>query len=108
MERPRELDLAGLGRTLVVCHWDADGVASASIALEEVEGEVYVPPLGLYFIPEWEAPPSGFDSLLILDYSAPRDSVERLARLAGARRVVVVDHHAVSYTHLTLPTTERA
>ena len=88
-----------LGRTLVVHHWDADGIASASLALEYLgdQAELYVPPLGFYFLPSREVDflsrLGKFNSLMVLDMSMTVDSIRDAAAAVGAEKVVLVDHH---------------
>ncbi len=88
-----------LGATLVLHHWDADGVASASLILDWLgdHAELYVPPLGFYWLDSRAADEmrdlGTFDTLMVLDVALPVESVERAASAVGAGRVVLVDHH---------------
>ncbi len=88
-----------LGRTLVVHHWDADGIASASLALDYLgdQAELYVPPLGFYFLPSREVGSLSklgkFNSLMVLDMAMTVDSIRDAAAAVGAEKVVLVDHH---------------
>ena len=88
-----------LGRTLVVHHWDADGIASASLALEYLgdQAELYVPPLGFYFLPSKEVGSLSklgkFNSLMVLDMAMTVDSIRDAAAAVGAEKVVLADHH---------------
>ncbi len=88
-----------LGDTLVLHHWDADGVASASLILDYLGdyAELYVPPLGFYWLDSQAANEirdlGTFDTLMVLDMALPVESIERAASAAGAGRVVLVDHH---------------
>ncbi len=81
---------------LVVHHWDTDGVASASIALDYLSQsgfKVYstTPEIGLY-----DAESIRFrgyiDSILILDYALDYNSIRRLEEKLKAK-ALVVDHH---------------
>ncbi len=79
---------------LVVYHWDADGVASASMVLRDrrVHG-LAVPRIGHYTA---QAIPLGDAAqdlpILVLDYGLRQEELRRLRDEAG-RSIVVVDHH---------------
>jgi len=95
-----------LGDTLVLHHWDADGVASASLMLDYLGdyAEFYVPPLGFYWLDSQAANEirdlGTFDTLMVLDMALPVESIERATSAVGASRVVLVDHHVRSRERL--------
>ena len=99
MEEARLPEPDELGDTLVLHHWDADGVASASLILDWLGdyAELYVPPLGFYWLDSQAAKEvrdlGTFDTLMVVDMALPVESVERAASAVGAGRVVLVDHH---------------
>lgn len=85
-------DLTGKG--LLIHHWDTDGVCSAALLLEKLEGrrlENWTPPIGQFYLTpgqiEWA---SGFDYVLIVDMALPVGDVRGVAESA---RVIIFDHH---------------
>lgn len=82
------------GRTLLVHHWDTDGICSARLLFEElrdVSAENRTPRIGNYFLTEEELVDfSGYDSIIIADMVLP---VENVLRLAEGSEVTIFDHH---------------
>lgn len=82
------------GRTLLVHHWDTDGICSARLLLEHLSDwsvENRTPRIGNYFLTEGELVDfSGYDSIIIADMALP---VENVLRLARGSEVTIFDHH---------------
>ena len=82
----------------LIHHWDADGIASCAMLVEEIRKRAknvglscYTPKIGLYRIPEDDLPEIAGDFAVVADISLDEGSVERLRNKLG--RVFVVDHH---------------
>lgn len=88
------MSLDAHGRTLLVHHWDTDGICSARLLLEELRGvsaENRTPRIGNYFLTEEELVDfSGYDTIIIADMALP---VEDVLRLAEGSEVTIFDHH---------------
>ncbi|HEC82228.1 MAG TPA: DHH family phosphoesterase [Thermoplasmatales archaeon] len=82
------------GKTLVVHHWDADGVCSASLLLNHLDTDqvkTMTPTIGNYFLSENEMRfCRGFDHVFIVDMALPEENVKELAFFST---VTVFDHH---------------
>ena len=82
------------GRGLLIHHWDADGICSASLILEHLKGKDIVngaPVLGNYFLTEEELVSfSKFDFIIIVDMNFPEDNIIRLSKKS---KVMIFDHH---------------
>ena len=82
------------GKGLLIHHWDTDGICSAKLLLEKLEGkdlENKTPIIGNYFLTEDELENySKYDFVIIADMSLPEDNVLRLAENA---KVMIFDHH---------------
>ncbi len=89
------------GNTLLVHHWDTDGICSAAIVemeLFEATGtplpKRFTPPMGNFFLtdPEREEIASGgHDLVIVVDMSFPPRDILFMADQAGS--VVILDHH---------------
>jgi hypothetical protein len=80
--------------TLLLHHWDTDGICSASIILQTLKEKIsknLVPQLGRYSLlkEEFELA-SQFGHVIIVDISLPKDDVIELSKNS---KVAVFDHH---------------
>ncbi len=80
--------------TLLLHHWDTDGICSASIILQTLQEKIsdnLVPQIGRYSLLEEEFElASQFDHVIIVDISLPKDDVIKLSKNS---KVAVFDHH---------------
>ncbi len=84
---------AGESRARVYYHWDADGVASAALALRRLPGARLGGPVRIGVYSADGVPAAGGGSVLVLDYGVPGVEYERLA--ARVEALWAVDHHRV-------------
>ena len=82
------------GKTLLIHHWDTDGLCSAALLLEiykDKKIETWTPALGTFSLKdvdiEWA---QGFSEVLICDMALPANDVKRVAEKS---RVTMFDHH---------------
>ena len=82
------------GSTLLIHHWDTDGVCSAALLLENLnrdDVETWTPPLGTFYLTEKHIEMArGFDNILICDMALPAANVEKIAEES---KVIMIDHH---------------
>jgi hypothetical protein len=80
--------------TLLLHHWDTDGICSASIILQTLKEKIsknLVPQLGRYSLRKEEFKlASQFEHVIIVDISLPKDDVIKLSKTS---KVAVFDHH---------------
>jgi single-stranded DNA-specific DHH superfamily exonuclease len=80
--------------TLLIHHWDTDGICSASIILQTLQEKIsknLVPQLGRYSLVKEEFEfASRFDHVIIVDISLPESDVLKLSKNS---KVAVFDHH---------------
>jgi hypothetical protein len=86
--------MGGEGRTIIIHHWDADGICSARLLMDKLEGfEVAnrTPRIGKYSLTQEEVEAySGYDRVIVVDMSLPESIILRLAKEA---EVTIFDHH---------------
>jgi len=83
----------GAGSTLLIHHWDADGVCSAALLLEHFNRdlETWVPALGRFYLKEEEILyAQKYENVVICDMALPVNNVKQIAEKT---RVTVIDHH---------------
>ncbi|MCE4628165.1 MAG: hypothetical protein F7C34_03340 [Desulfurococcales archaeon] len=82
-------------RGTLIYHWDADGAASAALALRALEApwRLEIPRIGLYSSAALPVEVEG--KVLVLDYGIPGREYDSYASLVGADRLGVADHHKV-------------
>lgn len=91
-------------RAMIVHHWDADGICSASILYEALEGhdvDWMTPILGNYHLTQREiarVSEGGYDTIIVADMPLPRRNLVSLKDRAGAE-VFLVDHHSEGRIH---------
>jgi hypothetical protein len=82
------------GDTLLIHHWDTDGICSAALILEYFEGrniDNWVPTLGTFYLEyddiqlAWK-----YDNVIICDISLPASDVVKIAEKS---KVTMIDHH---------------
>lgn len=82
------------GKILLIHHWDTDGICSARLLLEHIQGKKidnHIPQLGNYFLTESELKKySQYDFIIIADMAIPKDQILTLAEHA---KIIVFDHH---------------
>ena len=81
------------GSTLLIHHWDTDGVCSAALLLENLDDDVetWTPPLGTFYLTEKDIEKAqGYDNVLICDMALPSANVEKIAEES---KVTMIDHH---------------
>src|SRR4030042_4784127 len=82
------------GKGLLMHHWDADGICSASLMLEHLKDKSLVnktPGLGNYYLSEEELGAySKFDFVIVVDMNLPEDNILRLSKKA---KVMIFDNH---------------
>lgn len=82
------------GKGILIHHWDADGICSASLMLEHLKDKNIInktPQLGNYFLTEEELDEySKFDFVIIVDMNLPEENILRLSKKA---KIMIFDHH---------------
>ncbi len=77
----------------IVTHWDADGIVSANKLLEKIEGEIFIPKIGV-----WRAhaiPQEALKGVVyVLDYALPKEDWARIC--SNVDELIVIDHHPTS------------
>ena len=85
-------DLKGKG--LLIHHWDADGICSARLLLNALNGKTIVnttPHLGNYYLtPEELEEYKHYDFIIIADMALPEDNIKILSEHA---QILIFDHH---------------
>ena len=85
-----------LGETLIIHHWDADGIASAALlarALDDCTIQNLTPPIGEYAVAENEISMKGkFRSIIIADLCLPKENILKIKEATKAE-VTIFDHH---------------
>ncbi len=88
------MDLKIHGRTLLIHHWDADGICAARLLLEkypDTDITNVTPHLGNYYLTDDElAAYEEYDTIIIADMAIPEDNIQRLAEHAD---IFIFDHH---------------
>jgi hypothetical protein len=83
-----------VSKTLLIHHWDADGMCSAKILLEHFTRRIHsnmTPILGNYFLTEDEMDfAREFDTVIIADLALPEKNIKEIAKNA---EVLIFDHH---------------
>lgn len=82
-------------RTLIIHHWDTDGICSTALLLNYLKGYIKntTPEIGNYFlryseIEEYE----DYESIVIADISIPREDVLKIKEKTNAD-IMIFDHH---------------
>lgn len=82
------------GKGLLIHHWDADGICSARIILEEIGDKIknnFTPTLGNYFLTDEELKKcEGYDFVIVADMSLPEKNILKLNENS---EVLIFDHH---------------
>lgn len=82
------------GKGLLIHHWDTDGICSARLLLQELEGkhvDNITPELGNYYLTTEELEEyKQYDFIIIADMGLPEENINTLAEHA---RVMIFDHH---------------
>ena len=82
------------GSTLIIHHWDTDGLCSGALILEQLgerNGETWTPPLGTFYLTDEHIEYArGFDNVIICDMALPAGNVKAIAEQAN---VIMFDHH---------------
>jgi len=82
------------GKTLLIHHWDTDGLCSAAILLEIYKDkniETWTPALGTFSLTEEDIEwAQGFSEVVICDMALPADEVRKIAEKIS---VSMFDHH---------------
>ncbi len=82
------------GSTLLIHHWDTDGICSAALLLLYLEGrdiETWTPPLGTFYLEDEHIKNAQkYDNVIICDIALPASDVQRIAEKA---KVTMFDHH---------------
>lgn len=84
----------GLGKTLLIHHWDTDGICSAAIILEKLSNDditTWVPPLGTFYLTDDHiGMAQSYDNVVICDMALPESNVSQIAEKSN---IVMIDHH---------------
>lgn len=82
------------GDTLLIHHWDTDGICSAALILEFFEGRVidnWVPNLGTFHLQHKDIQSAwNYDNVIICDISLPASDVKKISEKS---KVIMIDHH---------------
>jgi hypothetical protein len=92
--------LRGLGKVVIIPHWDCDGVASASLLMDYLRWvgakvSVHIPKIGYYTAEALdvnEIKDKEPDTLLIVDYALSAKDLKEIKDKVGAN-IIVIDHH---------------
>ncbi|HDJ21841.1 MAG TPA: single-stranded DNA-specific exonuclease, partial [Candidatus Bathyarchaeota archaeon] len=72
------------GSTIIVHHWDADGLCSAALLLDWLEGrgaENWTPPLGSFYLESQDLEMlSAYDNVVVCDMALPEGDIQALAK----------------------------
>jgi len=84
--------------SLIIHHWDTDGIASAALIASIVERrgkewENITPHIGIYsFSSDILEAADGLDEVYVVDLNVPTEELLKLAKVC--RRVIFIDHHS--------------
>ncbi len=99
MKKQLQEIIRGAKQLLAIHHWDADGIASAAIIVEENSSTItYCPPIGEYEINEIiinelkEILTKDISLILILDWNIPFNHADLIRDKLGIK-VAIIDHH---------------
>lgn len=90
-------DLRQSKNTLILHHWDTDGICSAAMVkryLQDLSAKTMVPRIGMYSLSEAEfrlIELGGFDAVTVVDLALPERDFDKLVELSP--EVWVFDHH---------------
>jgi oligoribonuclease NrnB/cAMP/cGMP phosphodiesterase (DHH superfamily) len=91
------MDPKGSEKTLIIHHWDADGVCSAAILsdyLADSTVETRTPPIGTYHLGSeiLDLSKTHWDSILVADIDIPKSELLELKESSGSK-LFIFDHH---------------
>lgn len=82
------------GSTLLIHHWDTDGICSAALLLEYLgdrDIETWTPPLGTFYQEDEHIKyAQSYDNVIICDMAFPAHGVQKIAEKS---KVTMIDHH---------------
>jgi single-stranded DNA-specific DHH superfamily exonuclease len=80
-------------RTLIITHWDTDGVVSAAVLAKNLaKADFFIPEIGMYSIADKDIKKINlrkYDEIYIVDFACRKKAVEKLK----AKKITAIDHH---------------
>jgi single-stranded DNA-specific DHH superfamily exonuclease len=80
-------------KTLIITHWDTDGVISAAVLAQSLgKADFFVPKIGMYSITDEDIKKINlrkYDEIYVVDFACQKKTVEKLK----CKKIQVIDHH---------------